>query len=68
MSEENVFVENCIEYDESDFNDLLSEEALKAAQSQKKDEKTDEGKRKEFDSADYWMKMQKEKETSEQNK
>ncbi len=53
--------EEIIECDEDDFGDVLTQQAMEAESMQKKDEQSTEGKRKTFDSADYWMEHQKDK-------
>jgi hypothetical protein len=58
MSGNDEIIDNIVDFEEEDFEDVISKEAELAQQAQKKDEKTTDGKRQGFDSADYWMKQQ----------
>lgn len=55
---DDIIDDDIVEFEEGDFEDVINKEAALALQAQKKDEKTTDGKRQGFDSADYWMKQQ----------
>jgi hypothetical protein len=58
MSGKDDIIDNIVDFEEGDFEDVISKQAELAQLAQKKDDKTTDGKRQGFDSADYWMKQQ----------